>query len=310
MQEIHVPRFSIVVPAYNAEATLADTLDAILAQTVGDWECIVVDDGSADGTMTTTRDYTRRDSRFKLLTQSNQGTAGAYNTGVRSASASLIVLCSADDLLLPDHLRIMDDLVRRHPECGIFSSNGDYLFETGRRDRVYSGHEWELERSLSLEEVLAVCFFSVGATYRKSVFDLVGGYRVGVYGEDYDFWLRAMAAGVKHRYTPYLLSLHRISSVQKSASILRVYDSNIEAYRNLVHGGWVRTGQVSLVESAIFARRRLKKRVRRQLLLHEIADRTRECLNHVVGQSAAEGTMRVLAKAYGRLRAWMDRRWD
>lgn len=305
-----MPRFSIVVPAYNAESTLPDTLDAIMAQTFSDWECVVVDDGSADGTMTTTRDYTRRDSRFRLLTQTNQGTAGAYNTGVRSASASLIVLCSADDLLLPDHLRIIDDLVGRHPDCGIYSSNGDYLFETGRRDRVYGGREWELERSLSLEEVLAVCFFSVGATYRRSVFDLVGGYRVGVYGEDYDFWLRAMAAGVKHRYTPHVLSLHRISSVQKSASILRVYDSNIEAYKNLVHGGWVRTGQLSLVESAIIARRRLKKRVRRQLLLQEIADRARECLNHVVGRRAADRTMRVLAEAYRRLRAWMDRRCD
>ena len=117
-------------------------------------------------------------------------------------------------------------------------------------------------------------------------------------------------AGVKHRYTPHVLSLHRISSVQKSARILRVYDSNIEAYRNLVHGGWVRMGQVSLVESAIVARRRLKKRVRRRLLLQEIADRSRDCLKHVVGHRAAEGTMRVLAKAYGRLQAWTDRRWD
>ena len=295
------PRFCIVVPAYEAESTLADTLDAILAQTFSAWECIVVDDGSTDGTGTIALDYSRRDPRFKTIAQANQGTAGAYNTGARQGSAPLLVLCSADDLLLPDHLRVMDELISSNPACGIFSSNGDYLLETGSRARVYSGDEWEHETSLSFEDVLTVCFFSVGATFRRSVFERVGGYRVGVYGEDYDFWLRAMAAGVRHRYTPQVLSLHRISAVQKSASILRVYDSNIEVYKYLVSGGWVRTEQVPLVEAAIVARRKLRKRVKRQLWLQEDAEAAHVWLSRVVGRRAADATMQAMRAAYARL---------
>ena len=297
-----VPRFSIVVPAFNAASTLPETIDAIFAQTYDDWECIVVDDGSTDLTGAIALEHERRDSRFRVVTQANQGTAGAYNTGVRSGSAPFVVLCSADDMLLPDHLRIMDELIWRNPDCGLYSSNGDYLFDTGSRARVYEDAKWKDEISLSLENVLAVCFFSVGATFGRTVFDRVGGFRLGVFGEDYDFWLRAMAAGVKHRYTPEVLSLHRISREQKSASILRVYDSNIEAYENLVHGGWVRTTQVPLVEAAIAARRRLRKHVKRRQWLQENAELAHEWLNRIAGQRAADAAMGAMEAAYARSR--------
>ena len=102
-----MPRFSVVVPAYNAESTLAETLDAIIAQTFADWECVVVDDGSTDGTLSLATGYAEKDSRVRVLHQGNQGSAGAYNTGVRAASGQFVVMCSADDILLPEHLSEM-----------------------------------------------------------------------------------------------------------------------------------------------------------------------------------------------------------
>ena len=235
-------KFSIVVPAYNAEATLPETLDAILAQESGDWECVVVDDGSVDATAAVAERYTARDSRVRAVSQSNQGTGGAYNTGVNAACGEFIVLCSADDILLPAHLATMLALTVRAPEHGIYSCNGDYLDASGARRPFYEGPEWQVERSLTLEDVLERCFFGVGATYRREVFDLVGGYRQGIYGEDYDFWLRAMARGVTHRYSPEVLALHRVGESQKSADLRKVLKSDIATFRNLIEataGEWM-----------------------------------------------------------------------
>jgi len=230
-----VPRFSVVVPAYNAAATLPETLDAILAQEVGDWECVVVDDGSTDSTASIVESYCERDSRFRLVTQANTGTAGAYRTAVAAAVSDLLVICASDDLLLPAHLRVMDDLIRRNPECGIYSCNGQYLYdETGRRVKVYVASEWRRERSLSFEDVVRDCFFSVGAVFRRSVYAVTGGHRAGVYVDDYDLWLTAMARGVRHRYTPEVLAVHRVSGFQQSANLAKLRASHIEVFRHLL----------------------------------------------------------------------------
>lgn len=228
-------RFSVVVPAYNASATLAETLDAMLAQQHTDWECVIVDDGSSDDTPDIAAAYAGRDLRFRLIRQSNAGTAEAYRTGIHAASADLLVICAADDMLLPEHLLAMDELITRRPEYDIYSSNGMYLHhDTGDRAVVYAGEEWSSERSMSFEEVIALCFFSVGAVFRRAIYDVAGGHRAGVYVDDYDFWLRAMARGARHLYTPLVLAAHRVSGFQQTAKLTRVFESNIEVYQHLL----------------------------------------------------------------------------
>ena len=296
-------KFSIVVPAYNAEATLSETLDAILAQALGDWECIVVDDGSNDATQDLVRHYATRDARVRLVAQANRGTAGAYNTGVSAASGELIVVCSADDILLPAHLKVMAALATRNPGCGIYSSNGDYLEPSGVRRPVYQEPEWQHERSLTFQDLLDCCFFGVGATYRREVFDLVGGYREGVYGEDYDFWLRAMAWGATHRYTPEVLALHRLGAAQKSSDLVRVYESDMATYRNLIDAGWVVGERAALVERAITDKRTALARNRS-------VERARAGLSRVVGRRAAEALVASALAARRRIRSIFRGRVD
>lgn len=229
------PLFSVVVPAYNAAATLAETLDGMLSQTFSDWECVVVDDGSTDATPAIAQGYCDRDGRFRLIRQANAGTAGAYRTGLEAAKADLLVICAADDFLRPEHLAAMDKLIRDNPDYDIYSSNGEYLFqETLTRRGVYLEPKWQVRRSLPLETVIADCFYSVGVVFRRSVLELTGGHRLGVYVDDYDLWLRAMVHGARHLYTPRALSVHRISGFQQSADLARVFASNIEVYENLL----------------------------------------------------------------------------
>jgi glycosyltransferase involved in cell wall biosynthesis len=217
-QGVDVPRFSIVVPAYNAEVTLAETLEAVLAQTFGDWECVVVDDGSTDDTLRIASAYATRDPRIRVLHQENQGTAGAYNTGVSAATGDFVVICSADDILLPEHLSRMSAFIDREDGYDIYTSNGYRWWPGDSRDICYGPGQSERVHSLQLADVIRRCFLGVGAVYRREMFAAVGGYRQGVFAEDYDLWLRAMASGARHRYLPEPLFLHRVSPTQKSAN--------------------------------------------------------------------------------------------
>jgi len=227
------PRFSVVVPAYEAESTLGETLDAILAQTFTDWECVVVDDGSTDGTLLIATAYAQRDPRFRVVHQCNQGTAGAYNAGGSSAIGEFVVICSADDILLPEHMSRMSAFIDSERGYDIYSSNGYYWRPGESRTLAYGPDESREIHSLELSDVIRNCFYSVGATYKRELHAIVGGYRPGVYGEDYDFWLRTLATGARHRYLPEPLSLFRVSQSQKSAKLEAVFRSDIRLVSDL-----------------------------------------------------------------------------
>jgi glycosyltransferase involved in cell wall biosynthesis len=81
------PDVSVIVPAFNAEATLGATLDALQAQTFGGWEAVVVDDGSTDATAALAGERARADSRIRLVRQENGGVSAARNAGIAAARA-------------------------------------------------------------------------------------------------------------------------------------------------------------------------------------------------------------------------------
>lgn len=251
------PRFSVVVPAYNAAATIGETLQSVLTQGFDAWECIVVNDGSTDETPDVARVFVAQDPRFKLVEQENQGASAAHNAGVRAALGEFVVLLAADDFLLPTHMPAMDDLIARHPDYGVFSCNGYVMQHETREMKVaYARGEWLSERSVSFEELADTCFFSVGACYRRSLVDEIGAFRPGSYVDDYDFWLRSFVHGEKHRYTPELLAVHRVSDFQQSAAVVRVWESDIAAFSRLLETQRLTPEQASVVQDAIRTRER------------------------------------------------------
>jgi len=275
-----MPRFSIVVPAYNAQSTLAETLDAIVRQTLGDWECVVVDDGSTDATRAIAVAYAGADTRIRVLHQNNKGSAGAYNTGVSAALGEFVVICSADDVLLPEHLATMSGFMEREVGFDIYSSNGYFWAQDGTRVLVYGPGRRDGEASLELADVIRVCFYSVGAIYRRTLFERVGGYRTEVFGEDYDFWLRAMASGATHRYLPEPLSLHRLSATQKSAKLESACRSDIRLVTDLRRDYTLTDEELRAVDDCIQERERLIARLKRDS--HLIPDRQRLAIRRVV----------------------------
>lgn len=96
---------SIIVPVYNTEKYLRRCLDSIVVQTYRDWECIIVDDGSTDGSAAICDEYDKKDSRFKVLHKENEGVSAARNVGIDHAEGDFITFVDSDDYLSSEYLQ-------------------------------------------------------------------------------------------------------------------------------------------------------------------------------------------------------------
>ncbi len=106
------PTVSVVIPVYNVEEWLRETLDTVAAQTFQDWECVCVDDGSRDASADIVREYEQRDPRFRLVSQSNAGAAAARNHGLEEARGEFLIFVDSDDLIAPDMLQCCVERMR------------------------------------------------------------------------------------------------------------------------------------------------------------------------------------------------------
>ena len=104
---------SVITPCYNGGKYLSETIESVLAQSYGQWEMIIVDDGSSDDSADIAGVYAARDGRVRLLRQRNRGSAAARNSGIRSAEGRYIALLDADDLWDPRFLERQIDFMRR-----------------------------------------------------------------------------------------------------------------------------------------------------------------------------------------------------
>ncbi len=118
------PVVSVVIATYNRAQLLRETIDSVLNQRFQDFELIVVDDGSTDGTREVLGAY---GARLRYFYQENRGPSAARNLGVRHARAPWIAIQDSDDLCAPEHLAALYGYVQSHPECGMVFGNGAYL---------------------------------------------------------------------------------------------------------------------------------------------------------------------------------------
>lgn len=110
--DAHIPLFSIIIPVYRNEKQLAACLDSIRNQTLDDWECICIDDGSTDGSGAILDGCSARDARFRIIHKQNEGVSVARNLGISLARAPHLMFVDADDRLLPETLRACHETMR------------------------------------------------------------------------------------------------------------------------------------------------------------------------------------------------------
>ena len=114
------PKISVVVPIYNVEECLAWCLDSLLAQDMPDWEGVLVNDGSPDGSRDIAAAYCEKDARFTLVDKPNGGLSSARNAGIAASTAPIVAFLDSDDRFTPDACRVIVDAFARE-RCAVLT---------------------------------------------------------------------------------------------------------------------------------------------------------------------------------------------
>lgn len=237
MQSTNDPRLplvSVIVPAYNYARFIADTLASVQAQSYQQWECIVVDDGSTDGTGAVVRRIAESDLRITYVSQINKGLAAARNAGINCSKGEYLHFLDADDLLEDRKLERQVQFLELHPEVDIVFSDARY-FRTGNADeRLFSQDAanlpWVAHVSAKGQEVLLALvrnnIMVVNAPLlRRSVLNDVGLFDGSVKGiEDWHYWVRCAIAGKYFHYEDF----------EGSRALVRIHDTSMSTDARLM----------------------------------------------------------------------------
>ena len=195
-----MPRFSVIIPLYNKAPYVGKTVESVLGQTFGDYELIIVDNGSNDGSHEIVAAFT--DHRIKIVRlEENVGVSNARNKGVAMASAPIVTFLDADDWWEPTFLEEMAGLIERHPDAGIYGT-GYYIVKNGKKRLAPIGvddgfEEGEINYCAVYAKTLCMPLTSITVAMPKAVFDETGGFKPHLkLGEDFDLWIRI---ALKHK---------------------------------------------------------------------------------------------------------------
>ncbi len=198
---------SVIIPVYNSEKYIAETLDSILASVYVNMEVVCVDDGSQDNSLEILKKYASKDARVRVYSQQNAGACVARNYAISLAKGEFILPIDSDDKITPTYISNATKVLVTNPNVKVVIPRAEYF-----GDRV---GEWDLKKySLSLlarKNMIPAC-----AMYRKSDWQRVGGYCSDFKTrEDWAFWIAVLKDGGDVVYLPDVEFFYRIRATSK-----------------------------------------------------------------------------------------------
>ncbi len=190
---------SIIIPLYNKEQYIRQTLESVFSQTFQQFEIVVVDDGSTDGSLDVVRQIS--DPRIRIVCKENGGVSSARNMGIGEARYDYLAFLDADDLWMPDHLEVIAQLIRKYPQCGLFGTS--YYFQrSGQQPTLpmlrcplpFEGPDGVLTNYYAVASGIDMPMQTSTFVVSKAVAQQIGGFLIGVQGgEDLLFMAQAYA---------------------------------------------------------------------------------------------------------------------
>lgn len=185
-----LPAISVLMSVYNGESHVYASVRSILAQSLGDFELLIVNDGSNDGSGAILRELAASDARIRLIERDNRGLIASLNELIALARAPLLARMDADDISMPHRFRLQAEYLATHPEVGVLGTNAHDLDEAGN---IIDGTDFFPDTDEGVRQRLKhdppICHPSV--MMRAALIRELGGYRAAfAHAEDYDLWLR------------------------------------------------------------------------------------------------------------------------
>ena len=191
---------SIIVPCYNQGMYIQETLDSVMRMTYRNWECIIINDGSTDGTESVVMNYLEKDKRFRYICQENQGVCVAKNVAIRNSKGKYILPLDSDDLICDTFVEKGVQHMEHNDECKLVYSDVEFF---GAKTGVQK-HNFTSFRSL-----LHLNCFCNSCMYRRADYDRTEGYHLNMRGgwEDWDFWISLLKPTVNEKGCVFKLQM-------------------------------------------------------------------------------------------------------
>jgi len=210
---------SVVVPAYNAGAWIAETLRSVLGQSREPDEVVVVENGSTDGTLAELKRFARR---VRVVRMERRGAPAAYNRGFLEAAGDYVAMCPADDIWRPRKLEWQVESIEQNPAIDVAFGHARHF---GLDDSEYKRPRGVglLDAGELRKAMYAECLIPAPtALIRRSLYERLGPFREDLPAEDYEFWMRALRARATFFYDPRLLVDYRRHGNNISSALLRM----------------------------------------------------------------------------------------
>jgi glycosyltransferase involved in cell wall biosynthesis len=213
------PKVSIVIPVYNREKYLGIAVDSVLRQTYTDWELIISDDGSIDGSLDLAHNFALHDSRIRVLTAEHKGAVHALIAGFSAATGELIGQLDSDDLLEPEAIELTVKALDERPEWGMVYTNYRDVDEQGQLTRV----GWRCSVPYSRVGILTTFMTFHFRLIRKSIYQEVGGFDANFDRiEDYELCMRLSEMTQIGKIDEFLYQYRHHADSLKSTATLKV----------------------------------------------------------------------------------------
>ena len=236
------PKVSVILPFFNAAATLERAIDSIAAQTLQDFECILINNNSSDRSVEIALRWVEKDRRFQLIHEQRQGVVFASNTGSLKACGKYIARMDADDFSQPGRLYLQADFLDKNPDYGAVAGLVRHVGHP-EKTRGFARYVKWINEVQSYQEILNKQFVesvivNPSAMWRKEVAVKHGMCISGDFPEDYELWLRWLSKGVKiKKLGETVLDWHdsdnrvtRTQSIYSDAAFYRIKSKYLAAW--------------------------------------------------------------------------------
>ena len=220
-------KIHVVIPCYNAKLYIQEAIASLKAQTWKGWDCVIVDDGSTDGSGEIIDEETREDKRFRVFHTKNRGVAAARNYGISQWRGGYVLPLDADDRLMPTALERFAKAWEENPGASLIvpqirrfgSKKGRFVVQ----DRQWRGYE----------DLKTYCSPTNSSCYRWSDWKRIGGYRGWSSYEDWEFWLRLLFQNDYVVNIPEVLVEYRVHPDSRWHKAVKHHDREVEYIRSM-----------------------------------------------------------------------------